>query len=162
MWIIYKHGIGFSRIIAEILQDRLEDYIDVSVGNAKMIDPSFLVEERVDYLIIGDFISDSNSNVEIQNWLNQYLELYKQQNFQCIKTISGFYVARTEIKTEPFWIELLHDNVEPGIIYPPILQLKLNQGELALDNVTYDSVKDFSSDVIDFIIENKKNNKNKH
>ncbi len=32
---MYKNGIGFSKIIAEILQDRLEDYIDVDVGNAK-------------------------------------------------------------------------------------------------------------------------------
>jgi hypothetical protein len=51
LWIIYKDGIGFSKIIAEMLQDRLEDYIDVSVGNAKKIDPTFLVEEKFDYLI---------------------------------------------------------------------------------------------------------------
>ena len=44
-------------VIAEMLQDHLEDYIDVSVGNAKKIDPAFLVEERLDYLIIGDAIS---------------------------------------------------------------------------------------------------------
>ena len=44
LWIIYKEGIGFSKLIAEMLQDRLEDYIDVSVGNAKQIDPAFLVE----------------------------------------------------------------------------------------------------------------------
>ena len=47
LWIIYKNGIGFSKIIAEMLQDRLEDYIDVSVGNAKKIDPAFLVEEKL-------------------------------------------------------------------------------------------------------------------
>jgi len=54
LWIIYKEGIGFSRIIAEMIQDRFEDYIDVSVGNANMIDPAFLVEEKFDCLIIGD------------------------------------------------------------------------------------------------------------
>jgi hypothetical protein len=40
LWIIYKEGIGFLRIIAEMLQDRLEDYIDVSLGIAKKIDPN--------------------------------------------------------------------------------------------------------------------------
>ena len=54
-------------MIAEMLQDRLEDYLDVSVGNAKKIDPSFLVEERVDYLIIGDVVSETTQNLEIQN-----------------------------------------------------------------------------------------------
>ena len=48
LWIIYKEGIGFSRMIAEMLQDRLEDYIDVYIGNAKRIEPVFLVEERFD------------------------------------------------------------------------------------------------------------------
>jgi len=48
LWIIYKEGMVISKIIAEMLQDRLEDYIDVSVGNAKKIDPSFLAEEKLD------------------------------------------------------------------------------------------------------------------
>ncbi|MHA1884246.1 MAG: hypothetical protein ACXADU_01470 [Promethearchaeota archaeon] len=139
-----------------MLQDRLEDYIDVSVGNAKMIDPSFLVEERVEYLIIGDIISDLTPNMEIQNWLLQYLEVSKQQNFQGIKNVSGFYVAKAEIKIEPLWIEFLQDNVEQKIIYPPILRLMLNKGELALENGEYDKVKDYSNDLIDFIIETKK------
>jgi hypothetical protein len=139
-----------------MLQDRLEDYIDVSVGNAKMIDPSYLVEESVDYLIIGDVISDLTPNMEIKNWLLQFLEISKQQNYQGIKTISGFYVAKAEIKIEPFWIEFLHDNVEQKIIYPPILRLMLNNGELALENGENDKVKDYSNDLIDFIVETKK------
>ena len=48
LWIIYKNGIGFSKIIAEMLQDHFEEYIDVSVGCAKKIDPEFLVEEGLD------------------------------------------------------------------------------------------------------------------
>ena len=72
LWIIYKEGIGFSKLIAEMLQDRLEDYIDVSVGNAKQIDPAFLVEERLDYLIIGDIVSEGIPSLEIQNWLLKF------------------------------------------------------------------------------------------
>ena len=51
LWIIYKNGIGFSKFIAEMLQNRLEDYIEVYVGTAKKIDASFLAKEKLDYLI---------------------------------------------------------------------------------------------------------------
>ena len=155
LWIIYKNGIGFSKIIAEMLQDRLEDYIDVDVGKAKKIDPSFLVEEKVDFLIIGDIISKEIPSLEIQNWLIKYWEFSKSKNLN-IKAISGFYVATADIKIEPFWVEFLHDNVKTELIYPPILRLKLNRGELALENGTYDIVKEYSNDFIGFFIENKK------
>ncbi|MFX1324463.1 MAG: hypothetical protein ACFE8N_05870, partial [Promethearchaeota archaeon] len=75
LWIIYKEGIGFSRIIGEILQDRLEDYIDVFIGNAKKVDPSYLVEEKLEYLITGDVISDNNPSMEIQNWLLKFFKV---------------------------------------------------------------------------------------
>ncbi|MEJ2252349.1 MAG: hypothetical protein P8Y97_22150, partial [Candidatus Lokiarchaeota archaeon] len=69
VWIIYKDGIGFLKIIAEMLQDRFDEYIDVSVGNAIKINPSFLVEESLHYLIIGDLINNEIPSLEIQNWL---------------------------------------------------------------------------------------------
>ncbi len=83
LWIIYKNGIGFSKIIAEMLQERLEDYIDVDVGNAKKIDPTFLVEEKLDCLIIGDIISKEIPSLEIQNWLLKYGEI-SNNNFLLI------------------------------------------------------------------------------
>ena len=138
-------------MVAEMLQDRLDDYVDVSVGDAKIIDPSFLVEERLDHLIIGDLISKVAPNSEIQNWLAKFLEISKRKKYHGIKTISGFYVMRDEIKIKPFWIEFLHDNVKNEIIYPPILQLKLNEGELALDNGAYDKVKEYSNEFIDIL-----------
>ncbi len=154
LWIIYKNGIGFSKIIAEMLQDRLEDYIDVSVGNAKKIDPSFLVEEKFDYLIIGDIISEIIPSLEIQNWLLKYREI--SNNNLIIKAISGFYIALADIKIEPFWVEFLQDNINAEIIYPPILRLKLNRAGLALENGALEIVKDYSNDFIEFFIENKK------
>ena len=76
-----------------MLQDRLEDYIDVYVGNAKLIDPEFLLEERLEYLIIGDIISESIPSSEIQNWVLKYGELSKNYNLN-LKALSGFYIAR--------------------------------------------------------------------
>ena len=157
LWIIYKEGIGFSKIIAEMLQDRLEDYIDVSVGNAKMIDPTFLTEERLDYLIVGDVIIPS---MEIQSWLLKYKEISKNLNLT-IKLISGFYVALTDIADQPLWVEFLQDNIKAETIYPPILLLTLNKTELSLENGTLELIKDYCNDLIDFFINNKKKIKKK-
>jgi len=138
-----------------MLQDLLEDYIDVSVGNANKIDPAFLIEEKLDFLIIGDIISKTINSLEIQNWLIKYWEFSKSKNLN-IKAISGFYVAPTEINIEPFWVDFLHDNVRTEIKYPPILRLMLNKGEIALENGAYDKVKVYSNDCIEFFVENKK------
>ncbi len=138
-----------------MLQDLLEDYIDVLVGNANKIDPAFLIEEKLDFLIIGDIISKTINSLEIQNWLIKYWEFSKSKNLN-IKAISGFYVAPTEINIEPFWVDFLHDNVRTEIKYPPILRLMLNKGEIALENGAYDKVKVYSNDCIEFFVENKK------
>ena len=157
LWIIYKEGIGFSKIIAEMLQDRLEDYIDVSVGNAKKIDPAFLVEERLDYLIIGDTISDVSPSLEIQNWLHKYWEIAKNNNL-IVNAISGFYVALTDNTVEPSWVGFLQEDVNAEIIYPPILCLKLNRATLALEERALELIKDYSNDFIEFFIDKKKKN----
>lgn len=151
LWIIYKEGIGFSKIIAEMLQDRLEDYIDVSVGNAKKIEPAFLVEERLDYLIIGDVISEVIPSMEIQNWLLEYGEISKSNNL-IVKAISGFYVTLTEITVEPLWVGFFQDNIKVELIYPPILRLKLNRADLAIEDGALELVKDYCNDFIEFFI----------
>jgi hypothetical protein len=138
-----------------MLQDRLEDYIDVSVGNAKKIDPSFLVEEKLDYLIIGDNISDVAPSLEIQNWLLKYREISKNENLT-VKAVSGFYITLADIKIERIWVEFLQENLTTEMIYPPILRLKLNQAGLALENGALELVKGYSSDFIEFFILNEK------
>ena len=150
LWIIYKEGIGFSRIVAEMLQDRLEDYIDVSVGNAKMIDPAFLVEEKFDCLIIGDGITKAITSPEIQNWLLKYREVSNNNNL-IIKAVSDFYITPSCIKIEPFWIESLQENTNAEMIYPPILSLKLDKAELALEDRALELVKAYSNDMIEFL-----------
>ena len=137
-----------------MLQDRLEDYIDVSVGNAKKIDPAFLVEEKLDYLIIGDNLSEVIPSLEIQNWLLKYGEISKKSNL-IIKTISGFYVALADIQVEPSWIEFLQDNVNAEIIYPPILHLKFNKAELVLEDGALELIEDYTNDFIEFFLRNK-------
>jgi flavodoxin len=151
LWIIYKSGIGFSRIIAEMILDRLEDYIDIDVGNAKQIDPAFIVEEKFDSLIIGDVLSKEIPSSEIQNWLFKYREISNSNNL-IVKTVSGFYIAPSDIKVEPFWIESLQENINAEMIYPPILNLKLNREEIALEDGALEIVKAYSNDFIEFFI----------
>lgn len=158
LWIIYKNGIGFSKIIAEMLQDRLEEYIDVDVGKTKKIDPAFLVEERLDYLIIGDIINKEIPSLELQNWLLKYGEISKINN-HILKALSGFYITLTEIKNEPFWVESLQDYINTEIIYPPILRLNLDRAEYALENRTLELVKGYSNTFIEFIIKNNQKKK---
>ena len=141
-----------------MIQDHLEDYIDVSVGNANKIDPAFLVEENLDCLIIGDVLSKEIPSSEIQNWLLKYREISNSNNL-IVKAVSGFYIAPSEIKIEPFWIESLQENTNAEMIYPPILSLKLNKGELALENEVLDIIKEYSNDFIEFLINDKKKNK---
>jgi len=138
-------------MIAEMLQDRLEDFIDVHVGNANKIDPAFLFEENLDCLIIGDVLSKEIPSSEIQNWLLKYSEISKKNNL-IVKAISGFYIAPENIKTEPFWVETLQENIKAEMIYPPILSLKLNREEIALEDGALEIVKAYSNDFIEFFI----------
>ncbi len=158
LWIIHKEGIGFSKIIAEMLQDLLEEYMDIDVGSAIRIEPDYLVEEKLDYLIIGDTISDIIPNLEIQNWLLKYGEISKKNSF-VVKAISGFYIAPFDIKNEPLWMKSLHENINAEMIYPPILCLRLSNAELALENKAFERVKAYSNDFIEFFIEKKLNEK---
>ena len=138
-----------------MLQDRLEDYIDVSVGNAIKIDPTFLVEENLDFLIIGDIISETIPSLEIQNWLHKYREFAQKNNF-IIKSVSGFYVTLPNISVEPFWINFLQDNVDVERVFPPILHLKFSMAELVLENGTLKLIKDYSNEFIEFLIKSNK------
>lgn len=154
LWIIYKERLGFSKVIAEMLQDRLEDYIDVSVGNAEKVDPIFLVEEKIDYLIIGDNTSETNLSLEIQNWLLKYGEFSEKSNL-ILKAISIFYITSANILVEPSRLEFFQGIVNAETIYPPILRLKFNTVGLVLEDGALENVKKYSNDFIEFLINNK-------
>ena len=138
-----------------MLQDRLEEYIDVSVGNAKKIDPAFLVEEKLDYLIMGDSVSKAIPSLEIQNWLLKYGEISKNSNL-IIKAVSGFCVTLADILVEPSWMEYLQGKVFAETVYPPILHLKFNIAELILEEGALELVKDYTNDFIEYLINNEK------
>lgn len=150
LWIIYKSGNGFPEIIAEKLQDYLEDYIDIDVGKANKIDPAFIVEEKLDCLIIGDYISDVTPSLEIQNWLSKYRGISYKENLT-IEVISGFYITQSDIKKEPNWLESLQENIKSKIIYPPILALNPLEDKYVLDEALK-LVKAYSEDFIKYVL----------
>jgi hypothetical protein len=137
-----------------MLQDRLDDYIDVSVGSAKKINPSFLVEERLDYLIIGDIVDMVIPNSEIQNWILKYGEISRKTCF-ILKALSGFYIISINDADKPALIEFLQDNVNTKKFFPPIMRLKLNKTELALEEVALKLVNDYSNAFIGLFINKK-------
>ena len=160
LWIIYKNGISYSKILAEMLQDRLEEFIDVDVGKAKMIDPAFLVEEKIDFLIIGDIINEKIPSLEIQNWLEKYRVCSEKSNL-IVKAISGFYVSGTENPVDPIWDEFLRENVRTELIYPPILRLKMDRTKLSLEKGALELVKGYSRSFIEYLINREVKNNSK-
>ena len=163
LWIIHKKGIGFSKIIAELLQDRLEDYIDVSVGTANKINPKLILEEKFDHLIIGDIISEILPSLEIQNWVLKFGEILKTNNLE-VKALSGYYITFADTKVEPLWIEFLQNIIDAEIIYPPIMSLKSKSTDLTLADEAFEKVRVYSNDLIHFLNQNKKKRgvKNSH
>ena len=155
LWIICKEGIGFSKIIAEMLQDYFEEYIDVSVGCAKKIDPEFLFEEGLDYLLIGDVIKKEIPSLEMQTWLLKYCEISNNMKL-VLRCVSGFCVTKPNASVQTLWIKFLEDNVNAEIFFPPLLDLKLNIASLSLENGTSALVKEYCDSFIEYIIENEK------
>jgi hypothetical protein len=151
LWIIYKDGLVFSKAIAELLQEFLENYIDVSVGKASKIEPSFIVEEEFDYLIIGDCVSELEPSVEIQSWVTKYRKISEGDNLN-LKVLSGFLITLNEISTNTHWLEFIQKNIITETIYPPILRLKLDNTNLASDTCVNAIVKEYSNKIIEFIL----------
>jgi hypothetical protein len=151
LWIIYKEGIGFSKLIAEMLQDRLEELIDVSVGSAKKVLPPLLLEEQFDYLIIGDIEDKHNNADEINDWLLEFWNVSKNRNLS-IKAISGFYVIITDPSKDPLWLELLVEKFNKYKTNPSILRLKLNVETLVLEDKSADLIKEFADEIIDYCL----------
>ena len=156
LWIIYKEGIVISKTIAEMIQDRLEDYIEVSVGTANKTDPLSLIDEELDYMIIGDIIRERVPSLEIQNWVLKYSEVLTVNNKE-LQVLSGFYVSLTEMENESIWLEFLRNNINAKLIFPPILCLKLRKSDLPVDIGALKIVKDYSNDIIEYLLN--RNNK---
>ena len=154
LWIIYKGGVVFSKVIAEMLQDHLEDYIDVSVGKVSKIEPSFLLEEELNYLIIGDITSEiiTMPSVEIRDWVAKFREI-SEVNHLDLEVLSGFLITVDEANEDSLWFDFIQDNITTKTIYPPILYLNLNTTTLASEASVLRIVKEYSSKMIEKIIE---------
>ncbi len=151
LWIIYKDGTVISRTVAQMLQDHLEDYLYVSVGTVEKIEPYFLSEEKVDYLILGDILTGTIPSEEIQTWIYDFWNMSKMRVPE-IKNISGFYISPTNITIEPTWVRYLQENMKAEKITPPILRLNLKSTEISLE-----IVKDYCNDFIEFFLNDNKN-----
>jgi hypothetical protein len=149
LWIIYRSGFVISKVIAEMLQDRLENYIDVSVGNASKIEPSFIIEEELHYLILGDIISENIPSMEIQNWALNYREISECNNLK-IEALSGFLISVNEKNMDSLWYyKFIQNNILAKTIFPPILHFNLDNTNFASESCVHRLVKEYSIKIIE-------------
>jgi hypothetical protein len=114
-----------------------------------------LVEEKLDYLIIGDVIEEEKiPSPEIHDFLVKFSEHCKR-NELIIKSISSYCVTSTNVDVKYIWINFFREQNFSLAIFPPVLQLKLEKGGLTLEKNVLKSVKDYSNEFIDFFINNK-------
>ena len=151
LWIIYKKGIGFSKIISDMLQDRLEDYIDVFAGNLDKNNPSSVIEDDLDLLVICDVIYEEDMGEEMKIWISKFLELARSRA-KNLKSISGFYINTTDSTNIPSWVEYLRNNLKITNIFPEIVDLKLNTTKFIVDIETTEFINKYSRIFIDYII----------
>lgn len=138
------------------MQDFLNDSINVSVGNVNKINPAFLIEEKLDYLILGDVIEgDKIPSSNLYNWMVHFSELCKKKGV-VLKSISSYCVSSGNFDVVSSWIKIFQEFNLSIVIFPPVLQLNLEKGGLSLEKNVFKSVKDYSNDFIDFFIKSKK------
>jgi len=113
----------------------------------------------LDFLIVGDVIEGEKiPSPELQDWLVKFSELCKE-NQLIIKSISSYCVYSEDMDVDRPWISFFRENNFPLAIFPPVLQLKLEEGRLSLEKNVLKLVKDYSNDFIEFFIDNNKGGK---
>jgi hypothetical protein len=138
-------------MVAEMLQDHFEDYIEVNVGKADKIEPEYIIEENVDFLILGDILCEKSPVSELQNWILKYINFLNLQEKRLIR-ISGFYITPSDLAIRPTWIDIVRDQMGAELIYPPVFHLNLNREEYKLENKASDMVNEYCNEFIEFIL----------
>lgn len=122
------------------------------VGNFSKIDPAFLIEEELDFLIIGEDIENGSiPSQEIQVWLFKFIELYTEKQFT-IKSISRYVINSTEINVNHYWDKFIRNNKFCLTIFPPVLHLKIKKGGFSLEKNAYKLVKEYCNKFIDYFL----------
>ena len=110
----------------------------------------------MDYLIIGDDLEGEEiPSPELKNWLGKFSDLYKK-NQLVINSISYYCITSKEIDVQNLWINFFQEINFSLIRFPPVLQLRLEEGGLTLEKNVLESIKNYSNEFIEFFI-NKKN-----
>lgn len=135
-----------------MLQDYMENYFDVSLGNINKIDPVSIVEEKPDALIIGDIIGDIAPSLEIRNWLVNFSKISEKNKFH-LKGMSAFCIGSVNENIELHWREFLQNLLNINDKNFILLHLKLIKSNFALENGATELIKRFSIDFMNYFIE---------
>ena len=91
-------------------------------------------------MIIVDIISERIPSVEIYNWVLKYKEISDCNNLS-LDALSGFLISVNDLEKDTRWFEIIQNNIQTEIIYPPILRFKLDKTNLASETSVHRLVK---------------------
>lgn len=149
LWIIYVNSFGYSRMISEIFESYLEEDFIVSVGNAEIIQPSFVFDEKPDLLIFGELCREVTPDPKIQGWIEDFIELSNSSNFH-IKKVAAYCIAVDDKNIENSWMDFFGKYFQKDQIYPKNLVLKINNLNGSLDKEVSLLIKKYVNDLIQF------------
>ena len=148
LWIIYRNTFGYSKMISELFESELENYFNVSMGNAELVSPSLVIDEKPDLMIFGELIRQNSQNPVI-NWIEKFSELSKSNNI-FIKKVAIYYIVPDNLDISKNGVKQLAMYFPAGSFFSNPLILKINTFNGSLDNQIYSLIINYVKDLIEF------------
>ncbi len=148
LWIIYINSFGYAKMIGEIFETQLEEDFNVSMGNAGIVNPSLVIDEKPDFLIFGVLCRENSPNL-IKNWIEEFSEISKSNNF-AIKKVAAYYITPKDLDISKIWSTILSKCFPVESVFPKPLFLKIHTFNGALDEETYILIKKYIKDLVNF------------
>ncbi|MFX0036641.1 MAG: hypothetical protein ACFE9I_13495 [Candidatus Hermodarchaeota archaeon] len=148
LWIIYSNTFGYSKMISEIFESQLEEYFNVSVGNAEIVKPSLVIDEKPDFIIFGEFIRKNSLN-PITKWIEEFYILLKFNNIS-IKKVATYYIVPGNLDINDTGVKTMSKYFPAESIFSKPLVLKINTFNGSLDKETYTLITKYVKHLIIF------------
>lgn len=148
LWIIYRNTFGYSKMISELFESELENYFNVSMGNAEIVKPSLIIDEKPDFMIFGELYRQNSLNPVI-SWIEDFSELSKSNNIS-IKKVAIYYIVPDDLDISKIEAQPIAKYFPAGSIFSNPLILKINTFNGSLDNQTYSLIINYIKDLIEF------------
>ena len=150
LWIIYHNTFSYSKMISEIFESELENYFKVSMGNAELVKPSLIIDEKPDFMIFGQLYRQNSLNSVI-NWIEEFSNLSKSNKIS-IKKVALYYIVPDNLDASKIGLNQLAKYFPAGSIFSKPLIFKINKFNGSLDNQIYSLIINYVKDLIEFFL----------